>query len=89
MKNRAKLRLVHPVSTSRPFKTDYAGAFSGHCKTREGAIMAAMKHIVKDGYSRATITDTETDTDVARVSLNKERTRAVVEVIKPLRKVGL
>ena len=84
------LRLVKPLALStRPFRTTYAGAFDGHCKTREGAIIAAIKHIVRDGYIAATITDTERDVDVARVTLNKERTRAVVEVIKPLKRIGL
>lgn len=72
----------------RPFKTDYAGAWSGHCLTRESAIVAAVKHVVKDGYSRATITDKRSNQDVARVSLSTDRTRAVVTVVKPFAKIG-
>ena len=64
---------------TRPFETDYAGAFRGHCKTREGAILAAMRHVLSDGYSRATVTDKRTGLVVARVSLSKDRKR--VEVV--------
>lgn len=71
----------------RRFKTDYAGAWCGFCKTRESAIVAAVKHIVRDGYTRATITDRETDQDVAHVRLSTDRTRAVVEVVKPFTKI--
>jgi hypothetical protein len=78
-----------PVPNTRRFTTDYAGCWSGHCKTRESAIIAAIKHIVQDGYTRATITDKHTGQDVARVRLSEDRKRAVVEVVKPFKKVGL
>lgn len=73
------------TGTPRPFQTDYAGAWRGHCKTRESAIIAATKHIVNDGYSRATITNLDTQQDVARVRLSADRTRAVIEVVTPFR----
>ncbi len=69
----------------RPFKTDYAGAWSGHSKSREGAVIAAMKHVVRDGYNKATITDMRTNRDVARVRVNADRTSATVEVIHPFK----
>jgi hypothetical protein len=65
----------------RRYETDYAGAWRGFCKTRESAIVAAIKHVVNDGYTRCTITDRETGSPVARVGLNAERTRAVVTVV--------
>lgn len=74
----------------RRFKTDYAGVWCGYCKTRESAIIAAAKHLVNDGYSRATITDRETGEDVARMSLSADRKKATITVIEPLKKgVGL
>lgn len=72
----------------RPFETDYAGAWKGHCKTRESAIMAAMRHVVMDAYTSATITDVRAGTIVARVRLSDDRKSAMVETAKPLRKVG-
>lgn len=71
----------------RRFMTDYAGAFRGHCNTRESAIVAAIKHVVNDGYTRATITDKERNVDVARVRMSDNRTMAVVEVVKPFRRM--
>jgi hypothetical protein len=68
----------------RRYRTDYAGAWSGYCKTIESAIVAAARHVVLDGYTRATITDRETGLDVARVRLNAARTRAVIETARPL-----
>jgi hypothetical protein len=44
----------------RPWHISYAGAFDGHACTAEGAIIAACRHMVKDGYTRATITDKNT-----------------------------
>lgn len=72
----------------RRFETDYAGAWRGHCKTRESAIMAAMRHVVSDGYTSATITDKSTNQIVARVYVTKDRKMAQVEVIKQFRKIG-
>ena len=87
-----KLKLVYSSnraqSAPRRFETDYAGMWRGHCKTRESAILASIKHIVQDGYSKSTITDKFTGEVVARVRLSTDRTRAVVEVAKPFRKVG-
>lgn len=70
----------------RKFETSYAGAWNGYCKTRESAITAAIKHVVNDGYTRATITDRETGEEVAWVRLNDARTQAVVKVAKPFAK---
>lgn len=75
---------------TRPFETDYSGAWRGHCKTRESAILAAMRHVVNNGYSHCTITDLTRGEIVARVSLSQDRRRATVEVVHPLKKgVGL
>jgi hypothetical protein len=72
---------------SRRFETDYAGAWKGHCVTRESAILAAVRHIVQDGYSRATITDKVSGEVVARVSLSNDRRNAQIDTEKALRKV--
>jgi hypothetical protein len=72
----------------RKYKTDYAGAWSGYCKTLESAIVAGAKHVVRDGYSRCTIIDRETDREVARISLNAARTRAVITTIQPFKDRG-
>lgn len=69
----------------RRYETDYAGMWRGFCKSRESAIVAAIKHVVNDGYTRCTITDRETGSPVARVGLNAERTRAVVTVVDRFR----
>ena len=47
--------------------------------------MAAMRHVVKDGYNRATITDRVRDVDVAWVTVNKDRTSTTVQVAKALK----
>jgi hypothetical protein len=73
--------------SERRFKTDYAGAWCGHCATRESAIIAAIKHVVSDGYTRATITDKLTHQDIARVHLSVDRKRAVIETVMQLRRV--
>jgi hypothetical protein len=73
---------------ARPFETDYAGAWKGHCLTRENAIIAAMRHVVLDGYSRATITDLRNGQVVARIRMDEEhKLKAIVDVVKPFRKV--
>lgn len=74
--------------TTRPFKTDYAGAFSGHCKTRESATESATRHILRDGYKRATITDVRTGEDVVRIVLSDDRKSVTITAIKIFRKVG-
>lgn len=80
----AKAKLKNTVV--RPFQTDYAGAWKGHCLTRENAIIAAAKHIVRDGYTRATITNLVTGENVARIRLSADRKRAVIETASPLKK---
>lgn len=50
----------------RPFTTDYAGAWKGHCLTREGAIKAAVKHVVDDGYTTCVIIGPHGDTTRVR-----------------------
>lgn len=77
-----KHRKPKPV-IARPFQTDYAGAWRGHCKTRESAMIAAVKHVVNDGYTRATVTDLRNGQDVARIRLSSDRQRAVIETVKP------
>lgn len=76
------------VTTERPFRTDYAGSWFGHCKTRESAIAAAIKHILYDGYSRATITDVRNGKTVARVIVNPDRKSVRVETETQLRKIS-
>lgn len=70
----------------RQYETDYAGAWRGHCKTRESAVIAAMKHIVNDGYTRCTITDKVAGKVVVRVRLSDDRKSAVVEAVTQFRK---
>jgi hypothetical protein len=72
----------------RRFETDYAGAWRGHCKTRENAVIAAMRHIVRDGYSRCTITDTITGEVVARIRLTADRKSATVDAVQQFKKIG-
>lgn len=67
----------------RPFETDYSGAFPGHAKSREGAVLAAMRHLVQDGYSKATVTDKRTGKVVARLSMDRNRKAVEVIVAKP------
>lgn len=73
----------------RRYETDYAGAWRGFCKSRESAIAAATRHIVSDGYSRCTITDRVTGSPVARLRINDDRTRVIIETVKPMKAVGL
>lgn len=75
------------VTTERRYETDYAGAWRGHCKTRESALLAACRHILSDGYTSATVTDKHTGDVVARVKLSTDRRKASIETVKPLRKV--
>lgn len=70
----------------RPFETDYAGWWRGHCKTLESAIVAAMRHVVNDGYTRCTITNKDTGEVVARVELSASRKSATVTMVKALPK---
>lgn len=72
----------------RPFETDYAGAWKGHCKTRESAIIAAMRHVVQDGYTRATITDARTGVVVAWVVVTDDKKSAIVTTVTQLKKIG-
>lgn len=73
---------------NRRFETDYAGAWRGHCVSRKSAIIAAVKHIVNDGYTTATITDKHTGTVVARVRLSDNRTTATIGAGEPFRKTS-
>ena len=72
----------------RPMETDYAGMWRGHCKTRENAVIAAVRHIVRDGYSRCTITDKVTGEVVARIRLSDNRKNAVIEAVAQFNKIG-
>lgn len=75
-------------SLPRRFETDYAGAWKGHCITRENACDAAMRHVIRDGYTKATITDKHTKQVVARIRLSDDRKTATLTTEKPLRKIG-
>lgn len=81
-----KPRVVQATSP-RPFQTDYAGAWRGHCKTRESAIIAAAKHLVNDGYTRATVTNLNNGQDIARLRLSADRKKAVIEVVSPFKTI--
>lgn len=65
----------------RRYETDYAGAWRGYCLSRENAIMAGVKHIVRDGYSRCTITDRITNKVVARIKANADRMSATIDTV--------
>jgi hypothetical protein len=70
----------------RPFETDYAGIWRGHCKTRESAIIAAMRHVVHDCCTRATITDTRTGETIARIRISENRKHAILDTVTQLRR---
>lgn len=70
-------------TNSRPFTTDYAGTWQGHCKTRESATKAAIRHLLDDGYTACTITNgTE---PVARMRVSADRTMVTITYERPLR----
>ena len=73
----------------RKFETDYAGAWRGFCKTREGAVIAAHKHLVRDGYKRCTITNRETGEVIARLSISDDKKTITTVAVKQFRKIGL
>lgn len=67
----------------RPFETDYAGAWKGRCKTRAGAVKAAVRHLMEDGYSRCTIT--EHGAKVARMSYDPTTRRVTIVFDQPIK----
>ena len=71
----------------RRYETDYAGAWRGHCITRESAIQAATRHVLLDGYTTATVTDKLTDHIVARVWLGADKKSVFVTTVTQIRKV--
>lgn len=73
---------------TRKFETDYAGAWRGYCNTRESATIAAMKHIMNDGYSRCTITNRETGEIVGRGRLSEDKKSVVWDFTKQVKKIG-
>jgi len=73
----------------RKFETDYAGAWHGYCNTRESAIVAATRHLVRDGYSKCTISNRETGEVVCRVELSPDRRQVIITAVRVFRKVGL
>lgn len=91
---KTNLKLVHSVKSKaesaavspRPFETDYAGMWRGHCKTRESAIQVAIKNVVH-GHSKCTITDITTGETIARISTTNRRRQVIIDVIKPLLKL--
>jgi len=72
-----------PSLSLRPFTTSYA-LWSGHCKTREGAIAAATKHVLKDGYTCCTIENRDTGAFIASVLVDNNRQGYYVKFAKPL-----
>jgi hypothetical protein len=73
----------------RPFQTDYSGCWSGHCKSRESAIIAAAKRMVNDCVTRATITDMTTGYDIARLTLSADKKKATIQVIEPFKPINI
>jgi len=73
----------------RKFETDYAGAWRGYCNTRESAIVAATRHLARDGYRRATISDRETGEVVCRVELGPDKRTIIITAVRIFRKIGL
>lgn len=73
----------------RKFETDYAGAWRGFCKTRESAVVAAIKHIMRDGYRACTVTDRETGMIVARISLSDNKKHVEITTVTQIKKIGL
>lgn len=71
---------VAAQSGQRLYRTDYAGAWNGHCKTRESAIQAAVRHCLYDGYSHCVITGPTGQ--VARVSYDYATKRITVQAEK-------
>jgi hypothetical protein len=69
----------------RKYMTDYAGTWRGYCKTRENAIVAATRHLINDGYTRATITDRETGGDIVRLALSGDRCKVTITTVTPLK----
>lgn len=69
-------RKPKPTPSVRPFETDYAGAWKGHCKTRAGAVKAAIRHLMDDGYSSCTIT--ENGAKVARMTYDVSTRRVSI-----------
>ena len=69
--------------SSRKFETDYAGTWRGFCKSRETALLAAVRHLVNDGYTACTITDRETNQVIARVRMEKGRKTATITTVSP------
>lgn len=84
--NPSPKKAVKASSGERRFEVDYAGAWKGHCKTRESAVNAACKRITTDNYSKATVTDKHTGDTVARLRLSDDRKKVIIEFIKPLKK---
>ena len=88
MKTKTKVK-QKPTLSLRPYMTDYAGAWSGHAKTREGAIKAAVKHILEDGYTKCSIT--KDGESIAAVQVVRDRNgkavKAVIDVAKPFKLV--
>jgi hypothetical protein len=71
------------VTVERPFETDYAGLWKGHCKTRESAITAAQRRVVY-GAGKCTITDMRTGEVVARITTRDRRRTMITKVTDPL-----
>lgn len=83
MKPNLKLVPKAKQTVERPFENDYAGLWKGHCKTRESAIDAAERRIVR-GAGKCTITDKRTGVVVARISTTNRRKRIVIDMKDPV-----
>lgn len=71
------------MAQKRFFQTDYAsGSRPGFCLSLESATMAAMKRILFDGFTSATISTIGGDQDVARLKMNDEKTRILITTTK-------
>jgi hypothetical protein len=75
----SKSQIPYAQAGYRFFKTEYAsGQRPGYCKTLESATMAAMQHLMYDGYTSATISCTITGESVARLKMNDDRTKVQI-----------
>ena len=76
------------VANMRPYKTDYAGAWCGHCLTRESAVIAAVKHMLTHYSNRCTITGPEGDVARLRRHHNNRGVDIMAEKPFPVKKGG-
>ena len=89
MTNMAKTKALktvgHTPVTDNPrfYRTDYAGGTRpGYCVTQESATCAAIRHILLDGYTSATISCMITGADLVRLRISDNKTQVIVKAVK-------